>query len=189
MSVGRQKTPEGLHPRTYYEMRWARFARAVHAGKHPFEAYVEAGYAPHATHAHRLLKHKYVRKYTRYLEVRTLKKHDINLEKILNDLEEARLLAKSGNQAAPMIQASMAQAKLCGLITDKQEVRNVSDMDLRELTERIREGFGEDADVVLDMLGILDNKTDSSPSADKSSESTVSTDFPMPMVKGTETVN
>ena len=46
----------------------------------------------------------------------------ITVGRITRDLEKARLMAEELNQPSTMIQASNAQARLHGLITDKQEL-------------------------------------------------------------------
>ena len=49
------------------------------------------------------------------------KRHEITIDSIATELEEARVLARITQAPASMVSASMGKAKLFGLITDKQE--------------------------------------------------------------------
>lgn len=154
----------GAAPR---EQRLRRFVQLVHQGNPAREAYVMAGYKSFHSHAYRSLKNPSAQRLFRQLEARTrMRRNDITVDKIVDDLEEALTKAKANNQAAAMVQASMAQAKLCGLVVDRQETRNVSDMNLDELVKKLREALGTQADVVLAALGIISEK----PEAENSGE-------------------
>lgn len=46
---------------------------------------------------------------------------DVTADSIANELEEARLIAASERQAGPMVSASVAKAKLVGLMIERRE--------------------------------------------------------------------
>lgn len=145
----------GTAPR---EIRLRKLVLLVHGGMHAQEAYVTAGYKSAHTHVYRSLKNPSAVRLLRKLQARAMNKYDITVEKVVTDLEEARVKAHNNNQPAAMVQASMAQAKVAGLIVDKQETKNVSDMGLQELVSKIREALGPQAEVVLQALGIVSDK-------------------------------
>lgn len=49
------------------------------------------------------------------------KRHEVTIDSITLELEEARILAKDEKQAAPMVSASLGKAKLHGLVVEKNE--------------------------------------------------------------------
>lgn len=51
------------------------------------------------------------------------KRHEVTVDTITKELEEARELAKLKEQTASMVSASMGKAKLHGLIVDKADVK------------------------------------------------------------------
>ena len=55
-----------------------------------------------------------------------VERHDITVDDLIRELEEARSIAMSGErqQPAAMVAASMGKAKLLGLIVDKAENKN-----------------------------------------------------------------
>lgn len=55
----------------------------------------------------------------RQLRERTLKRYDLTVDDIIDELEEARSVASKNRAAAAMVSASMGKAKLLGLVTDK----------------------------------------------------------------------
>jgi phage terminase small subunit len=48
-------------------------------------------------------------------------RHEVTVDSLTEELEEARLLALQERQASPMVSASMGKAKLHGLIVEKNE--------------------------------------------------------------------
>lgn len=55
------------------------------------------------------------------LKERALKRHDITVDSIMDELEEARALGRQVKQPASMVSASMGKAKVAGLIIEKRE--------------------------------------------------------------------
>ena len=89
-----------------------------------------------------------------HLEKRALRRSDLTVEKLINDLEAAKERAARIDQPASMIQASLAQAKIVGLLNDRVEVKSVDAMGMSELINALREVMGDGADIVLRQLGI-----------------------------------
>ena len=65
--------------------------------------------------------------------------HDVTIESLTKELEEARTLAIANGQASAAVQATMGIAKLHGLLVDRSEVKTTSDMTLAEVRARIKE--------------------------------------------------
>ncbi len=57
------------------------------------------------------------------LQARVQEKHDITVESLLIELEEARTAALNGDrvQTAAAVSATLGKAKLCGLLVDRKE--------------------------------------------------------------------
>ena len=49
-------------------------------------------------------------------------RHLITVDSLTKELEQARKTAQEAGQASPMVAATMAKAKLHGLLTDKAEI-------------------------------------------------------------------
>lgn len=58
------------------------------------------------------------------LKEMALERHQLTVDDIIRELEEARTMAMTGEkpQASAMVAATLGKAKVLGLITDKQEV-------------------------------------------------------------------
>lgn len=52
-------------------------------------------------------------------------RHNMTVDDIIRELEEARQIALADNKAAPMVAATMGKAKVLGLIIDKQEIKTL----------------------------------------------------------------
>ncbi|WP_084760317.1 terminase small subunit [Zavarzinella formosa] len=76
------------------------------------------------------------------LKQRALKRHDVTLDSITTELDEARAMAREDRQMTAMISASMSKAKLHGLVTDKSDVtvrKPIAEMTDDELNDGIAE--------------------------------------------------
>ena len=136
--------------------RQKTFARLVHKGIPPYRAYPLAGYRPHHDHPYRLGESGGVKRYMAELQKRVMTRHDITIDNIIQKLEKAMELAQDEKQPSAMIQAALGQAKVCGLIVEKQQTTNIDGASVTELIAILREALGEDADLVLQRLGISD---------------------------------
>ncbi|RKJ96646.1 terminase small subunit [Alicycliphilus denitrificans] len=76
-----------------------------------------------ANKASALLKKGDVRVRVEELKARAVERHDITVDDLIRELEEARTAALTTEkpQAAAMVAATLGKAKLLGLITDRQE--------------------------------------------------------------------
>lgn len=52
------------------------------------------------------------------------KRNGLTIDDILDELEEARKIAKEEGKGAPMVAATMGKAKVLGLLVDKQEIKS-----------------------------------------------------------------
>ena len=91
------------------------------------QAYIAAGYEPRdgvvaSSLASRLRARERVRAAIAEEYRRIEKLHEITVEGICQELDEARSLAMDAEEPNAAIAASMAKAKLAGLVTDKSEV-------------------------------------------------------------------
>lgn len=119
-TVNREATPKQL-----------AFARLCVEGYSKEEAYrtvydvnPDASRCGIQQNAYQAYRSKKVQSEVKRLRRRIMKRHDITIEKLLIELEEARQLALMTEKAAPAVQATMGKAKLCGL--DKQVIDHVS---------------------------------------------------------------
>jgi phage terminase small subunit len=118
--------------------RHEAFARLYVATGIARHAYVKAGYKarlpddPQDTGsadvcASKLLKHPKVERRVEGLRQAMAKRQDITEESILEELEQARQCALGERQSAAMVSASVAKAKLVGLMVERKEVGNAGD--------------------------------------------------------------
>lgn len=81
------------------------------------------------------------------------KKADITMDKVLSDLQEALNMARLHAKPSDMISASMAQAKIVGLLRDRVETGNVGDFDgmenVSEILEKVAQEAGPEAALAL----------------------------------------
>lgn len=105
-------------------------------------AYVETGNASEAyrrayaaekmkaeaihVNASKLLSSAKVALRVKELHAKVVERHEITVDDLIRELEEARSIAMAGErqQPAAMVAASMGKAKLLGLIVDKAENKN-----------------------------------------------------------------
>jgi hypothetical protein len=122
--------------------RQKTFARLVHEQIPPYRAYVLAGYRPHEGNPYRLSENERVKQYLSELEAQTRKRHEVTIDTVLTDLEEAYQMAKNARRPSAMIKATMSQAKLCGLLVEKQhEQKDASKEDQETLEKTLRETY------------------------------------------------
>ena len=121
--------------------RHEAFAQALAKGKSATEAYALAGYKPHQPSASRLLSNAMVQDRLAELQGKVAKKVEVTIESLAAELDEARELAKGGNQPGAMVSATMGKAKLFGKVVEKKQhsgtihMVTISDKDLDGLTD------------------------------------------------------
>lgn len=118
------------------------------------QAYIAAGYQVTTrwaldTNASRLLRHAQVKAAIRQKRQQMLKRSDVTIEKLLQDVEDARKLAMAGGQPSAAVSASQLQGKLVGLLIDRKESGAPGDFTglatPEQIVEAIRAELGEDA--------------------------------------------
>ena len=101
----------------------------------------------------RTLKKPHVRRRYNELLERQMKKSDISVEKCLADCQRAIDEAIALRKPADIVNATMAQAKLVGLLRDKIEVGGVGDFQdvnsVADILEIVGKEVGEEAAMVL----------------------------------------
>ena len=71
--------------------------------------------------ASELLKHPEVKKELELLQAHAKEQNKITLDSVVDELEEARQIAKQLGNASAMVSATLGKAKVLGLVIDKQE--------------------------------------------------------------------
>jgi hypothetical protein len=116
--------------------RWERFAlnlfESLAKGGNQMVAYSAAGYTQNKASAKvgacRLLKTSAeIFRRVQELQAQVAKRKRITVESVVDELEDARLMAEEERQAAAMTAASMGKAKISGLLVDKVEQGKAGD--------------------------------------------------------------
>jgi phage terminase small subunit len=141
--------------------RQRRFCELVVEGKPIAAAYREAGFKhdPSGGNQHKLITGNHlVKREILKLQRQAMTKHQITVDTLIEQLEEARLNAKECKQPASEISATMAVAKLCGLVVDRREIqeKSLDTMNTGEVMALLRERLGDKAPELLKLLGIED---------------------------------
>lgn len=91
--------------------------------------------------AYKILQRGDVRARIEKLRVEVAKRNEITCDSLVDELEEARLLAKNSSQISVMVSATMGKAKICGL--EKQVV----DMKVEGVVFNMSYGIDQDDEV------------------------------------------
>ncbi|BCH33016.1 hypothetical protein MesoLjLc_49460 [Mesorhizobium sp. L-8-10] len=116
--------------------RHEAFAIGLAEGMTADQAYVEAGFRPNRGNACRLKSNESIRARVRELLDASAEKATVTITTIATQLDEDRALAHAKGQASAAVAASMAKARLYGLLVDKVEATvshsfsNLSDQEL-----------------------------------------------------------
>lgn len=140
------------------------FAQGVAKGLSATDAYEKAGYKPHRPSASRLLTNANVAQRVEELQAKAVKKVEVTVESLANELEEARSLALGEKQSSAAVSATMGKAKLFGLGVENR--RHSGTVQLVTLTAKDLDGLTQDeldalegAYPVLQKLGIVGGDT------------------------------
>ena len=57
------------------------------------------------------------------MQAHAKEQNKITLDKVVDELEEARQIAKQSGNASAMVSATLGKAKVLGLVVDKQETK------------------------------------------------------------------
>ena len=109
-------------------------AFASQEGMSATSAYLQAGYKQSAlatANAARLITIDNVKSRLAHLQAMAAKSTEITIETIVRELDEANAIAKANGQATALVSAASLKAKLAGLLRDKVEITNYSDLRIR----------------------------------------------------------
>ena len=99
------------------------------------------------------LQKPHVKRYLHELQERQMKKSDISIDKVLTDCQLAFDMAKGQQKAGDMITATMAQAKLVGLLRDRVETGGVGEFgdtnSITDILELVAKEAGPEAAMTL----------------------------------------
>ena len=132
--------------------RQERFCQLVAQGTVPFKAFPLAGYRPHNANPYRLSDNERVKARLHELHKGFAMKTRVTVETISEQLDEDRSFAKAVNQAGPALQATVAKAKLHGLIVDRKETGAPGDfagLQEQDVIALVRKELGEQAAALL----------------------------------------
>jgi hypothetical protein len=101
--------------------RQERFCQLIKRGIPPYRAYPAAGYRPDLSHPYRLAENGRVKQRLAELARPVARKTQVTLETLVNDLAADRELARRLEQPSAAIAATVAVAKLLGLMIDRRE--------------------------------------------------------------------
>lgn len=102
--------------------RHESMAQALAKGKTADEAYALAGYKPDRGNASRLTANDSVRVRVAELQSKTVKKVEITVDSLAQELEEARAIALKEKQSSAAVSATMGKAKLFGLGVENRKI-------------------------------------------------------------------
>ena len=137
---------------TELKPRQERFCQLVRQGIVPYRAYPLAGYQPNNGAPYRLAENVRVKARLAELTKAFAMKTRVTVETISEQLDEDRLFAKAVNQAGPALQATVAKAKLHGLIVDRKETGAPGDfagLQEQDVIALVRKELGEQAAALL----------------------------------------
>lgn len=97
------------------------FCHQIVAGKKQAEAYALAGFAPNDSNCNRMFQRADVQKRIKELHGKVAKKVVKDAADIVNQLDEDRDFARQLESPAAAISATMGQAKVLGLLSEKVE--------------------------------------------------------------------
>src|SRR5262249_50208359 len=147
--------------------RHERIAQAFHKLGCARHAYLAAGYkaagprapglaSPRDTNASRLLKNAQVK--TRLSEIAAMaaNRHQITVDSLLADLESDRQLAHREGQSGGAVGATMAKARLLGLVIDRKESGQPGEFanlqSVQEVIAAVRRDLGDDMAAALERI-------------------------------------
>ncbi|MEQ8226707.1 MAG: hypothetical protein RIA64_01375 [Rhodospirillales bacterium] len=115
--------------------RHEKFAQGLAEGKTADQSYADAGYVPNRKNASRLKSKEDVQARVKELQERAQKRHDVTIDSLTRELEEARIAALANSQASAAVSAIMGKARLHGLDEKKlrMTLKKPEDMSLTEL--------------------------------------------------------
>ena len=110
--------------------RWELFCQAIVKGEITSKAYELAGFRPSRSNSARLRARECIRGRILELTQACADGCQITIQSICDELDQAIAIARSKNQAQPLVNAAALRARLGGLMVEKQEI---------QIAERIEE--------------------------------------------------
>ena len=100
--------------RLYFEL-----GNASEAYKRAYNSHAK----PNTLHrkANDLLKHPIIKAEVIAMQEQARERNQVTIDNVVDELEEARQVAKQSGNAAAMVSATLGKAKVLGLVVDKQE--------------------------------------------------------------------
>ena len=101
-------------------MRWYfELGNASEAYKRAYNSHAK----PNTLHrkANDLLKHPVIKAEVQTMQAQARERNQVTIDKVVDELEEARQVAKQSGNASAMVSATLGKAKVLGLVVDKQE--------------------------------------------------------------------
>ena len=145
--------------------RHEAFAIAVANGKSFTDAYVEAGFKPNGANASTL--HKNTNIQLRIAEIqqereritteRYVAETDYTRDRLLGYLETARTIAEANANPVGVTQATVAMARILGLIIDRREVGDAGAFDAMTDEELVREATKKAQELGVPHLKLVDD--------------------------------
>jgi phage terminase small subunit len=104
----------------------ADFVRWYFGLRNASEAYKRAynsNAKPNTLHrkANDLLKHPVIKAEIKTMQEQARERNQVTIDNVVDELEEARQVAKQSGNASAMVSATLGKAKVLGLVVDKQE--------------------------------------------------------------------
>lgn len=117
------------------DARHEKFAQLLTEGRSQLEAYVDAGYKPQKSNAARLASRPDVAARVTWLKSVVAERTANTTEGIVRQLDEDRQLARNRGNASAAVAATMAKAKVLGLIRkqNQMDLKPISQMTIPEL--------------------------------------------------------
>lgn len=126
----------------------------------------EKAFGPHKTRvslrtsAANLRKRPIVAKRIKELQMKITRRSDISLEKVLNDYQQALEMAKDLKKPGDMVAAAREQARIVGLLVERQEIGRAGDFEkmenISEIIEAVKNDVGEEAaQKLIDVFDLL----------------------------------
>ena len=99
--------------------KWEMFAQGLVEGKSAYQAYQDAGYKENRGNCIRLKETESIVARVKELQTAHVQRHNVTVDSLTNELEEARLSAMDGSREAAAISATMGKAKIHGIGAEK----------------------------------------------------------------------
>ncbi|NTF67962.1 hypothetical protein [Rhizobium rhizogenes] len=140
--------------------RHEKFAQELAKGKTADKAYVNAGYKENRHNAAALARAQHILTRVTELQAKTVKRVEITVDSLAQELEEARAIALAEKQSSAAVSATMGKAKLFGLGSENRNIRGT--IQVVNITAKQLDALNEDelasleaAYPVLQKLGLV----------------------------------